>query len=69
MSGGLANGTRLFITKLMSKVIQAKITTAMQRPICLHTKNQYDPIQCRTNAIYFKEKTISHPPSICYDYQ
>jgi len=27
MSGGLANGTRLMITKMMSKVIEAKITT------------------------------------------
>ena len=27
MTGGLANGTRLIITKLMSKVIEAKVTT------------------------------------------
>ena len=27
MTGGLANGTRLIITQLMNKVIEAKVTT------------------------------------------
>jgi hypothetical protein len=64
MAGGLANGTRLIITKLMKNVIEAKVTSGPSKGelVCI-------PCLVFTPSIYLTEKSVSYLTSFCCDYQ
>ena len=66
---GLANGTRLIITKLMTHLFEAQITNhhwTIQKWYSYHTKIEYHSIQSRKNVIHFAMKTVSCAACFCH---